>query len=104
MKYFPLVWAALWRKRGRTWLTGLSIFVAFFLYSLLGAVNAAFNMGEQISAVDRLVTTGDALMVESLCLMALVCGVLLVSHSLTLPVAAPSPAEPRELVSSASAR
>lgn len=58
MKYFPLVWAALWRKRGRTWLTGLSIFVAFFLYSLLGAVNAAFNMGEQISAVDRLVTTG----------------------------------------------
>ena len=58
MKYFPLVWAALWRKRGRTWLTGLSIFVAFFLYSLLGAVNAAFSMGGQISAVDRLVTTG----------------------------------------------
>lgn len=58
MKYAPLIWAALWRKRGRTWLTGLSIFVAFFLYSLLGAVSTAFNMGEQLAAADRLVTTG----------------------------------------------
>ena len=52
---------------------------------------------------DRLVTSGDALMVESLCLMALVCGVLLVSQSLRLPPTVPAPVEPRELVGTASA-
>lgn len=52
---------------------------------------------------DRLVTSGDALVVESLCLMALVCGVLLVSRSLALPATPAAPADPRELVGTASA-
>jgi len=38
-----------------------------------------------------------------LCLMALVCGVLLVSQSLRLPPTVPAPVEPRELVGTASA-
>ncbi|WAX57273.1 DMT family transporter [Jatrophihabitans cynanchi] len=52
---------------------------------------------------DRLVTSGDALMVESLCLAALVCGVLLVSQSLRVPASASAPADPRDLLATASA-
>lgn len=58
MKYFPLVWAALWRRKPRTILTMLSITVAFVLYGLLQGVVAAFNAGVDISGADRLVVTG----------------------------------------------
>ena len=58
MKYLPLVWAALWRRRPRTIFTMLSITVAFLLYALLSGVNAAFNAGVEIAGADRLVTTG----------------------------------------------
>lgn len=58
MKFFPLVWAALWRRRPRTIFTMLSILVAFLLYALLTGVNAAFNAGVEIAGADRLVTTG----------------------------------------------
>lgn len=58
MKYFPLIWAALWRRKPRTIFTMLSIVVAFLLYALLSAVNAAFNAGVEIAGADRLITTG----------------------------------------------
>lgn len=58
MKYFPLVWAALWRRKPRTIFTMLSIVVAFLLYALLSGVNTAFNAGVQVAGADRLVTTG----------------------------------------------
>ncbi|MEC9363804.1 MAG: FtsX-like permease family protein [Pseudomonadota bacterium] len=58
MKYLPLVWAALWRRKPRTIFTMLSIVVAFLLYALLSAVNAAFNAGVEIAGADRLITTG----------------------------------------------
>ncbi|MES2490341.1 MAG: FtsX-like permease family protein [Pseudomonadota bacterium] len=58
MKYFPLIWAALGRRKPRTILTGLSIAIAFLLYGMLNAVNVAFNYGAEMSGVDRLVTTG----------------------------------------------
>jgi putative ABC transport system permease protein len=58
MKYFPLVWAALGRRKPRTILTGLSIAVAFLLFGMLNAVNAAFNNGVEVAGADRLVTTG----------------------------------------------
>ncbi|HUP92573.1 MAG TPA: ABC transporter permease [Solimonas sp.] len=58
MKYFPLIWAALWRRKARTVLTMLSIVVAFLLFGLLQSVIAAFNAGVDISGADRLVTTG----------------------------------------------
>ncbi|MDP9140127.1 MAG: FtsX-like permease family protein [Pseudomonadota bacterium] len=58
MKYFPLIWAALWRRRPRTIFTMLSILVAFLLYALLTGVNAAFNSGVQVAGADRLVSTG----------------------------------------------
>ncbi|MES0873793.1 ABC transporter permease [Sinimarinibacterium thermocellulolyticum] len=58
MKYLPLVWAALWRRKPRTIFTMLSIVVAFLLYALLTAGNAAFNTGVEVAGADRLITTG----------------------------------------------
>jgi putative ABC transport system permease protein len=58
MKYFPLVWAALMRRKPRTILTMLSIAVAFLLYGLLQGVVAAFSAGIDIAGADRLITTG----------------------------------------------
>ncbi|MTJ80067.1 MAG: FtsX-like permease family protein [Telmatospirillum sp.] len=54
MKYIPLVWSGLWRKRTRTILTFASIVVAFLLFGLLQGVNAAFGVGVQSSRLDRL--------------------------------------------------
>jgi putative ABC transport system permease protein len=58
VKYFPLLWAALWRRKPRTIYTGLSIAVAFMLFGLLQAFNTAINSGSERSGADRLVTTG----------------------------------------------
>lgn len=54
MKYFPLIWAGLWRKKTRTTLTFLSIIVAFLLFGLLQGVNAAFRSGVEGANVNRL--------------------------------------------------
>lgn len=43
MKFLPLVWAGLWRKRVRTILTMLSVAIAFGLYATLDGVTAAFD-------------------------------------------------------------
>ncbi|MEA2757354.1 MAG: putative transport system permease protein, partial [Aliidongia sp.] len=54
MKYFPLIWAGLWRKKTRTIFTLLSILVAFLLFGLLQGVNAAFNLGVEGANLNRL--------------------------------------------------
>ena len=66
MKFFPLIWSNLRRKRVRTTFTLLSILVAFLLYGYLGAVRNAFEIGVQIAGVDRLVTTDKVSIVVSL--------------------------------------
>jgi len=43
MKYFPLVWAGLWRKRVRTILTLFSVAAAFLLFGILHGVTATFD-------------------------------------------------------------
>lgn len=43
MKYFPLIWAGLWRKRVRTILTLFSVMVAFVLFGALHGVTAAID-------------------------------------------------------------
>jgi putative ABC transport system permease protein len=43
MKYFPLVWAGLWRKRTRTIYTLLEVAVAFVLFGMLHGVTAAID-------------------------------------------------------------
>lgn len=55
MRYFPLVWSNLKRKKLRTLLTLLSIFVAFLLFGLLSAVEEAFTAGVNMAGADRLV-------------------------------------------------
>jgi len=55
MKYLTLIWSNLKRKKLRTLLTLLSIFVAFVLYGLLCAVKEAFTAGVAMAGADRLV-------------------------------------------------
>jgi putative ABC transport system permease protein len=57
VKFLPLVWAMLWRSRARTWLTFLSVVVAFLLFGLLDSVSRSFTLGVRISGDDRLVVT-----------------------------------------------
>jgi len=57
MKYFPLVWAGVWRKPLRTVFTLLSIVVAFVLFGILAGIDAGFAHALEISRQDRLFTT-----------------------------------------------
>jgi putative ABC transport system permease protein len=57
MKYFHLVWAALFRRKARTLFTLLSVLAAFLLFGLLDSVRTAFaNAGGSVAGVDRLIT------------------------------------------------
>jgi len=66
MKFLPLIWSNLRRKRVRTIFTLLSILVAFLLFGYLVAVRNAFEIGVQIAGVDRLVTTDKVSIVVAL--------------------------------------
>ena len=58
MKFFPLLWATLWRKKTRTVFTLLSIVVAFLLFGILETVDDAFaNPGVGVAGADKLITT-----------------------------------------------
>jgi len=54
MKFLPLVWRNLMRRKVRTTFTLLSIFVAFLLYAFLMTIRTAFSMGVEVAGVDRL--------------------------------------------------
>jgi putative ABC transport system permease protein len=55
MKYLPLLWKNLWRKKFRTVVTLLSVFVAFVLFGVLMTIRTAFTFGVDIAGIDRLV-------------------------------------------------
>ena len=55
MKFFPLIWMNVWRRRVRTTFTLLSIFIAFMLFGIVMTVRAAFGFGVDIAGNDRLV-------------------------------------------------
>ena len=55
MKYFHLIWRNAWRKKIRTSLTILSVFVAFLLFSLLSAIGYAFKGGVDVADAERLI-------------------------------------------------
>ena len=55
MKFLPLIWRNVWRRRFRTTFTLLSIFVAFLLFGLLMTIRAAFSLGIDIAGLDRLI-------------------------------------------------
>ena len=66
MKFLPLIWAALWRKKARTIFTLLSILVAFLLFGMLQGVNAAFNATVDRANVNRLIVASSTSFTESL--------------------------------------
>src|SRR5271156_2322721 len=57
MKFFPLVYAGLWRRPARTILTALCISIAFLLLGLLQGVNAGFARAIADAHRDLLVTS-----------------------------------------------
>ena len=57
MKYFGLIWSNMWRKRIRTTLTILSVFVAFLLFGMLSAFKLAFDgSNSSIENAERLIS------------------------------------------------
>ena len=55
MKFFRLIWKNAWRKKIRTSLTILSVFVAFLLFALLSAIGFAFRGGVDVADAERLI-------------------------------------------------
>lgn len=55
MKFLPLVWSNLKRKKLRTTLTLLSITVAFVLFGYLAAIRVGFSAGVEVAGIDRLI-------------------------------------------------
>jgi putative ABC transport system permease protein len=67
MKYFPLIWATLWRKKTRTLFTLLSVVVAFLLFGVLETVDYAFaHPSAGVTGADKLITTNKYSIVLSL--------------------------------------
>lgn len=67
MKYFHLVWAALFRRKTRTFLTLASILAAFLLFGLLDGVRTSFaQLGQSAEGAQRLQTTARLSMIETL--------------------------------------
>lgn len=55
MKFLPLLWHSLFRRKVRTIFTLLAVLVAFMLYGFLVAIQAAFGMGVELAGNERLV-------------------------------------------------
>ncbi len=55
MKFLPLIWRNVWRRKFRTTFTLLSIFVAFLLFGILMTIKGAFSFGVDVAGLDRLV-------------------------------------------------
>jgi putative ABC transport system permease protein len=66
MKFLPLIFANLRRKKIRTILTVGSFAVAFFLFGLLGAIHYGFRQGIDVAGADRLVVIGRTSIIQPL--------------------------------------
>ena len=66
MRYLPLLWAGLFRRKARTILTLLSVVVSFLLLGLLDAVTVAFESGADSADAKRLLTTARYSIIEPL--------------------------------------
>jgi putative ABC transport system permease protein len=55
MKFLPLIWKNVWRRKFRTTFTLLSIFIAFLLFGVLMTIRTAFSLGIDIAGLDRLI-------------------------------------------------
>lgn len=66
MKYFGFIWRNVWRKKIRTLLTMLSVFVAFLLFALLSAIGYAFKSGEDAADAERLIVIDKITLINPL--------------------------------------
>ena len=55
MKFLPLVWKNIWRRKFRTFFTLACLFIAFLLFGLLMTVRMAFTFGVDVAGADRLI-------------------------------------------------
>jgi putative ABC transport system permease protein len=66
MKFWPLLWGSLRRRKARTVFTLLSILIAFVLFAYLAAVRVAFSAGVDVAGADRLLTTHKTSIIQPL--------------------------------------
>lgn len=66
MRFLPLLWGNLKRRKTRTIFTLLSIVVAFILFCYLAAVRIAFSAGVDVAGADRLFTTHKTSIIQPL--------------------------------------
>ncbi|MEO8809268.1 MAG: FtsX-like permease family protein [Rhodanobacter sp.] len=66
MKYLHLIWAALFRRKTRTFLTLVSIVAAFLLFGLLNSVRVAFTAGDSVDGAGRLIVNSRMSMQQAL--------------------------------------
>jgi len=66
MKYLGLIWKNVWRKKIRTSLTILSVFVAFLLFALLSGIGYAFKGGQDAASADRLIVIDKVSLINML--------------------------------------
>lgn len=66
MKYLALLFANFRRKRLRTFFTVGSIFFAFLLFGLLGAIKLAFELGVDVAGADRLILINKVALIQPL--------------------------------------
>src|ERR1051325_9404513 len=86
MKYFPLIWRNLLRKKVRTLLTLLSIMVAFVLFGYLSAIGRGLNQGVSVEGANRLIVRHRVSLTQPLPIsyqarIAQIPGVALVTHA-----------------------
>ena len=66
MKFLPLIWANLKRKKVRTLLTLMSILVAFIMFGYLSAISRAFGQGVSVAGADRLIVRHRVTLIQPL--------------------------------------
>jgi putative ABC transport system permease protein len=86
MRFWPLLWSNLRRRKARTLFTFLSVVVAFVLFGYLAAVRVAFRAGVDVAGADRLFVTRKTSIIQPLPKayqeqIARLPGVVLVTHA-----------------------
>ncbi|HVR08279.1 MAG TPA: ABC transporter permease, partial [Thermoanaerobaculia bacterium] len=66
MKFLPLAWKNLGRRKVRTTFTALSIVVAFLLFGILSAIRVAFRAGVDVTGADRLMVSHKVSIIQPL--------------------------------------
>ena len=66
MKFLPLLFANLLRRKVRTALTVGSFAVALFLFGLLVTIRAAFTQGVDVAGADRLLVINKVSLIQPL--------------------------------------